>query len=54
MDAPRLLTHGDDAAARGCCRCEVDVCELGEGVAYLIVNRALTYFTAFDMGDGDA
>jgi hypothetical protein len=32
----------------------VDVGQLGEGVAHLVVDGALADFAAFDVGDGDA
>ena len=54
MHAPRLLAHGDDAPARGFSRSEVDVRQLGEGVAHLVVDGALAHLAAFDVGDGDA
>ena len=41
MHAPRLLAHGDDAAARGWRGGEVDVRQLGESVAHLVVDGAL-------------
>jgi len=30
----------------------VNVSELGEGIAHLVVDGALAYFAAFDMGNG--
>ena len=54
MHAPRLLAHGDDAAARGFSRGEVNVRQLGESVAHLVVDGALAHFAAFDVGDGNA
>ena len=54
MHAPRLLAHGDHAAARGFCRSEVDVGELGEGVADVVVDGALAHLAALDVGDGNA
>ena len=54
MNAPGFFAHGDDAAARRFSRREVDVSELGEGVAYLVVDGALADFAAFNVGDGNA
>ncbi len=54
MDAPGFFTHGDDAAAGGFSGCEVDVSELGEGVANGVVDGSLRDFAAFNVGDGDA
>ena len=54
MNAPGFFAHGDDAAAGGFSRSEVDVGELGEGVADLVVDGALADFAAFDVGDGNA
>ena len=54
VDAPRFFAHGDDAAARGFSGGEVDVGQLGEGVAHVVVDGALADFAAFDVGDGDA
>ena len=54
VDAPGFFAHGDDAAAGGFSRREVDVGELGDRVADLVVDGALADFAAFDVGDGDA
>ncbi len=54
MDAPGFFSHGDDAAASGVCRCEVDVGNLGDGVANLVVDGSLADFAAFNVGDGNA
>ena len=54
VDAPGLFAHGDDAATRGTSGSEVDVGELGDRVAYLVVDGALADFAAFNMGDGNA
>ena len=54
MDAPGLFAHGDDAAARGFSRGEMNVGQLGEGVADLVVDGALADFAAFDVRDGNA
>ena len=54
MHAPGLLAHGDDAPARGRRRGEVDVGQLGESVAHLVVDGALADFAAFDVSDGNA
>jgi hypothetical protein len=54
MDSAWLLAHGNDAAARDGGGGEVDVGQLGEGVAHLVVDGALADFAAFDVGDGNA
>ena len=54
MDAPGFFTHGDDTAAGGFSGGEVDVGELGEGVADGVVDGALRDFAAFNVSDGDA
>ena len=52
--APRLLTHGNHAEAGGFSGGEVDVSQLGESVADLIVDSSLRDFATFDVGDGNA
>ncbi len=54
VDTPGFFAHGDDAAAGGFSRREVDVSELGEGVADLVVDGALADFATFDVGDGNS
>ena len=54
MDAPWLLAHRDDAAARSFRRREVDVRELGQSVTDVVVDGSLANLAAFDVGDGNA
>ena len=54
VDAPGLFAHGDDAGAGGGGGGEVEVGELGEGIADGVVDGAFADLAAFDVGDGDA
>jgi hypothetical protein len=54
VDSPRFLADGDHAGPRHFSRSEVDVGELGERVAHLVVDGALAHFAAFDVGYGNA
>src|SRR5258706_10587379 len=54
MDAVRLLAHLDDPVGRVLVRREVQVRQLGDGVAEAIVLATLSDVATADVGDRDA
>src|SRR5258706_15149421 len=54
MDAVRLLAHLDDPVGRVLVRREVQVRQLGDGVAEAIVRATLSDGATADVGDRDA
>ena len=53
MHTPWLLAHRDHALSRGFSGGEMDVRQLGERVAYVVVDCALLDFAALDVRDGN-
>ena len=52
VDAPRLLPHGGDAPGVGLRRGEVQMGELGDGMANLVVHRPFGDLAAVDVRHG--